>query len=152
MLLDPEIGNDIIYYEREQPNEFGQRKEYTERVSAESSTYQRGYRDLMSWPSSTSPLTPEQLRGPQRVKLLDDIRYYWQHVASPDSIKSSVISHFHSAQFQLHIVASIWMNTLEHIHTLLGELETILWDIERMISLLSVMRRRRSICKSLVLR
>lgn len=133
MLLDPGIGNSIVYYELRK-DEFGQRTEYTERVPAPSTPSQRGYRDFTPWPSFTSPMAPESLNGPQRITLLDDICHYWRHVASTDSIKSAINSPFQSAQFQLHIVASIWMNTLEHIHTLLSELETTLRHIERMIS------------------
>lgn len=134
MLLDPSIGDNIVFCQRYK-DEHGQRQQYTEHIEAKSNPYQRGYRDFASWPSLSSlPLTPEQIHGPRRTSLLDDICHYWQHVASPDQIVSSISSPFHSAQFQLHIVAAIWMNTLEHIHALLSEQETTLREIEWMIS------------------
>jgi hypothetical protein len=134
MLLDPAIGDSIVSCER-QIDEYGQRKENIELILAKSSPYQRDYRDFTPWPSSSSfPLTPKQIRGPQRISLLDDICHYWQHVASREEITSAIISPFASAQFQLHIVASIWMNTLENIHTLLSELETMMRELERMIA------------------
>jgi hypothetical protein len=134
MLLDPAIGKSIIYSEL-YTDEYGERQETIESIETESKPYQRGYRDFTTWPSFASfPLTPEQIRGPQRISTLDDICHYWQHVATPDQITSSIASPFQSAQFQLHIVASIWMNTLEHISSLLSELEKTLWNIEGQIS------------------
>lgn len=41
---------------------------------------------------------------------------------------------YNSSSFLRDIVASTWMNTNEHIQAILSELETTLWEIERMIS------------------
>ncbi|KAH7411531.1 hypothetical protein BKA64DRAFT_663642 [Cadophora sp. MPI-SDFR-AT-0126] len=72
--------------------------------------------------------------APYRTSLLDDICYYWTTVASISQISSAIESPFSASHFQLKIIAAIWMNTLEHVHTILSELETMLWEIERMIA------------------
>lgn len=95
--------------------------------------YQRGYRDFTPWPTSSSVTSTTQW-APYRTSLLDDICYYWTTVASSSQIKASIARPFNAATFQLKIIASIWMNTLEHMHAILSELETMLWEIERMIA------------------
>ena len=54
MLLDPKIGNDIIYYELGK-DEFRQRTEYKERAPATSTPFQRGFRTALRHHSSRKP-------------------------------------------------------------------------------------------------
>jgi hypothetical protein len=96
-------------------------------------SYQGGYRDFATWPTSLDLVLPN-IRGPHRVSLLDDISYYWTEVATSAEISSALNNSYNSTLFLRNIIASTWMNTNEYIQAILSELETKLWEIERMIS------------------
>lgn len=97
--------------------------------------YQRGYRDFTPWPeTSPSTISTKEIRGPHRVSLRDDISFYWTLIASQLQIASAIQNPFNSTIFLRHIIASVWMNTMEYLHAVLSELETKLWKIEHMIS------------------
>jgi hypothetical protein len=131
MLFDPAIPKDGPNFTFESFSGDWDRTGTSLPEKIDNQPFQRGYRDFTPWPSTR--VTPTSQWAPYRESLLDDITYYWTNIASPTEIASAIESPFNSATFQLSIVASIWMNTLEHIHATLSESETLLWDLERMI-------------------
>lgn len=96
-------------------------------------SYQGGYRDFTKWPASLDSVLPN-IRGPHRISLFDDISYYWTEVATSAEISLALTNPYNSTLFLRNIIASTWMNTNEYIQAILSELETKLWEIERMIS------------------
>ena len=129
LLLDPPILNNQFVFQLGTKNN---PKESIERIA--NRPYQRGYRDFAPWPNiSTFPITDKQI-APHRISILDDICYYWTSVASQTQVAEAMSNPYESSVFQRHIVASIWINTLEHLHAILSDLETMLWKIEEMIA------------------
>ena len=97
--------------------------------------YLQGYRDFTSWPENCShALSPENVRGPERSSLLDDIVYYWTVAATREEIFSAINSPYQSSMFLRKIVASTWLNSMEYFNAILSEAETRLWDIEGMVA------------------
>ena len=129
LLLDPPILNNQFVFQLGTKNN---PKESIERIA--NRPYQRGYRDFTPWPNiSTFPITDKQI-APHRISILDDICYYWTSVASQTQVADAMSNPYESSVFQRHIVASIWINTLEHLHAILSDLETMLWKIEEMMA------------------
>lgn len=78
----------------------------------------------MPWPSSS---TVPKHEIPLRTSLQQDIWYFLQE---SDDFGAPM----RARHIQLKIVASLWLNTLEHIYANLSILETSLWGIDNKIS------------------
>lgn len=124
LLLDPPISGDDFKFAGKDTS-----------VSFKNRPFQAGYRNFSAWPDKSAfPLSTEEIRGPQRASLLDDICFYWTTSASPSQIDRAIKSPYESSLFLRNIVAATWMKTLEHLRATLSALEMKLWAIEHIVS------------------
>lgn len=119
MLVDPPVGDDLI------TGAFPYERAF---FSQPSRPFQKGYLDFTPYDFCVSPLfhrnfPTEDLRGPPRGSILDDIAFYWTNRATYAQIRKAIDVPSESTYFLKRIIASQWVLVIEYLKQTISVLE-----------------------------
>jgi hypothetical protein len=97
-----------------------------------STAYLQDYINFSPWPDNPTAQSLEDLSGPSRRSIFDDIIFLWKHASSPDDIAMAISDPHSSAVFAKRAIASSWLVYLEFVTGTTSQLETRLWAFESM--------------------
>ena len=120
VLVDPPIRDPFFCDE-------WKKKNLERTVALRPRLFQNGFEDFLSTTSS-SETNPEQLQGPGRLSMFDDLIYYWTKELPPvfNAANPTLLS---LSYYPLKIVSAVWMNYLNFLEHIVHDYEYSTEDV-----------------------